>query len=61
MIFPTPTPILPATPLRYEQCANGKFAICPRCGRTMANNFEFWACLVGCGLKLRKAVVVSHD
>ena len=54
MISPSAIVSEPA-PIRYEQCANGRFAICPKCSRTMANNFEFWICLLGCGYKMPKA------
>ena len=37
------------------EASNGEFAICPRCGRTMAKGLHghgiMWTCLFGCDLQ----------
>ncbi len=40
--------------LKMAQYSNGKFAICPKCGATMAHNaMGHWTCLFGCGFEVK--------
>ena len=40
--------------LKYEQMLNGKFAVCPDCGKLMAKGVcGDWWCVTGCGLKVK--------
>ena len=39
--------------LKYETCANGKFAVCPICQSIMALNMcGHWVCFMGCGIQI---------
>ncbi len=42
--------------LEMTQYSNGKFAICPKCGTTMAHNVcGYWTCLFGCGYETKSS------
>ena len=41
------------TKLEYAQMANGKFAICPDCGKVMVRRADgAWCCLLSCGKEI---------
>ena len=45
--------------IKYFQATNGKFAVCPKCGKPMAKKhdlkYKLWTCLYGCGYVLKEA------
>jgi len=40
--------------VKFARAANGRFAICPKCGKTTARNAcGYWNCIKGCGYEFK--------